>query len=85
MREASILFLAISLVVLVLLLANFNSEPKKVSCAVKPGELPHPVQTIVSTEIVGFGPASALSPAKLAGPGESILLPAEGAHLIRLK
>jgi len=56
-----------------------------VICAVKPGGLPHPLQTIVSAEIVGAGPASAPSPAKLAGPGESILLPAEGALLIRLK
>jgi hypothetical protein len=68
-----------------LLLANFNSEPKTVICTVKPGGLPHLLKTIVSAEIIGSGSVPSLSPAKLTGPGESILLPAEGALLLRLK
>ena len=68
-----------------LLLANFNPEPKTVTCKVMPEEFPNPLEKIVSAEILVPSQSAALSPDRLAGSGETILLPADGAILLRLK
>lgn len=68
-----------------LVLANFEAEPRTVSCVVRPGGLPHPLAKIASAELLAPGPARSLPPDRLSGAGESIALPAGGAVLLRLK
>jgi len=67
------------------ILANFNPAPQTVTCVIRPGDFPHPLDKLATADVVSPSRSEALSPERLAGPGESILLPADGAILIRLK
>lgn len=68
-----------------LFLANFNPVPQRVTCAIRPGALPHPLEKLVTAEVLVPALPEPLSLERLVGPGESIILPADGAVLIRLK
>ena len=67
------------------LLANFNAESQTVLCTVKPDHLSFPMEKIVTAEILAPGQDVALSLDLISGSGESIVLPADGAILLRFR
>lgn len=64
-----------------LLLANFNSEARKITVRVRPEKLPYPLRALRHASVVG---GAELRVASLTGAGESIPIPANDVALVRL-
>ncbi len=67
------------------LLANFNSEPTKVICTIKPANLSYPLSSISSCGIVGEGESKGLDVKKIVSTGEKLTLPADSVLLLHIK
>lgn len=67
------------------ILGNFGPEPRTVACRIRPEALPSPLPALTSAEIVGGAPFARLDAGRLAGDGEAVTIPADGAVLVRLK
>jgi len=67
-----------------ILVANLDLVAKKVRIHINPKELPVPLFSIISADIIGKSSIS-LQPAKLTDSGEEITVPADDVVLIRIK
>jgi hypothetical protein len=67
------------------ILANFNAEPRTVSCRVAPGALPSPLAGVSTAEIIAGGAPARLDAGRLTGGGENVTIPGDGAVVLRLK
>ena len=68
-----------------ILLGNFNSEPKKVTCKLNPRDLPYPLTRISTAQILDEGKSIDLNVDKLTGKGEEIALPSDSVTLVHIK
>ena len=68
-----------------ILLANFDPEPKKVTCTVKPRNLPYPLSSVGAGAILEKDVSKNINIKKLTGSGETITLPDDNAVLIHIK
>ena len=66
-----------------ILIGNPTPEPKQVTCRISAKDLPVPLATVGSTGLMGDKPAP-LSATKLAGAGERITIPGDGAVMVRV-
>ncbi len=67
------------------LLANLQSESRKVNCAIDPQALKHPMASLVSAKLVDEGNMVTLNAGRLAREGDTISLPGLGARLLHLQ
>jgi hypothetical protein len=68
-----------------IILGSFNAEPTTVTCRIRPDALSSPLPAIASAELVAGAPSVRLDGARLAGDGEKITIPGDGAVVIRIK
>ena len=68
-----------------ILLANLEPELKKVRCVIKPENLPYPLSSVLSAEILSQDKSISLDANKLTIGGEEINIPADDAVLIHIK
>jgi len=66
------------------LLANLETNPKKVRVQIDPKSLAYPLVSVASAEILGKGAMSLLA-ANLVGGGEEVTIPADDVVLMRIK
>ena len=67
------------------LLANFSAVAKRARCEVRGTELPYPLATVASAEILAKNGAVRLNAGKLSGEGEIVEIPSDDVVLIRLR
>jgi hypothetical protein len=67
-----------------LLLANFNAEPKTVTCVVRPGKLPSPLSSVRSAKVVS-GATASVDARKLTAGGALVTIPADDVVVLQLK
>jgi len=65
--------------------ANFDPEPKKVTCTVKLRNLPYPLSSVGAGAILEKDVSKNINIKKITGSGETITLPADNAVLIHIK
>ena len=68
-----------------ILLANFNSDPKKITCKIRPQNLPWPLSSLSSAVIIDGDKSTDLNINNVIDTGEDITIPANNAVLIHIK
>jgi hypothetical protein len=67
------------------ILGNFNPEAKTVICRILPRGFPFPLSSLSTAEVISGGTHASLDAGKLGGSGESVMIPSDGALVLRLR
>jgi len=67
-----------------ILLGNTAPEPRQVRLRISPGNLPVPLRSLGSVQLIEGGATTNLDASRAAGEGESVRIPADGAVLLRI-